>query len=106
LDGTCIRDYIHVVDLAKGHVAAINKMRPGVSIYNLGSGKGTSVLEMIAAFENASGRKLPHKMVDRRAGDLPEMYADPAKAYKELGWKTELTVEDAMRDTIAYLNNL
>ena len=105
-DGTCIRDYIHVVDLAKGHVAAINKMRPGVSIYNLGSGKGTSVLEMIAAFENASGRKLPYKMVDRRAGDLPEMYADPAKAYKELGWKTELTVEDAMRDTIAYLNSL
>lgn len=106
LDGTCIRDYIHVVDLAKGHVAAINKMKPGVSIYNLGSGKGTSVLEMIAAFENASGRKLPHKMVDRRAGDLPEMYADPTKAYKELGWKTELTVEDAMRDTIAYLNSL
>lgn len=106
LDGTCVRDYIHVVDLAKGHVAAINKMRPGVSIYNLGSGKGTSVLEMIAAFENASGRKLPHKMVDRRAGDLPEMYADPTKAYRELGWKTELTVEDAMRDTIAYLNNL
>ena len=106
LDGTCVRDYIHVVDLAKGHVAAINKMKPGVSIYNLGSGKGTSVLEMIAAFENASGRKLPHKMVDRRAGDLPEMYADPTKAYKELGWKTELTVEDAMRDTIAYLNNL
>lgn len=105
-DGTCLRDYIHVVDLAKGHVAAIEKMKPGVAIYNLGTGKGTSVLEMIAAFEKASGEKLPHKIVERRAGDLPEMYADPAKAEKELGWKTELTVEDAMRDTMSYLNSL
>ena len=105
-DGTCIRDYIHVVDLARGHVAAIDKIKPGVSIYNLGSGKGTSVLEMIAAFEEASGKKLPHKIVGRRAGDLPEMFADPSKALKELGWKTELTVKDAMKDTISYLNNL
>lgn len=105
-DGTCLRDYIHVVDLAKGHVAAINEIKPGVSIYNLGTGKGTSVLEMIAAFEKASGKKLPYKITERRAGDLPEMFADPSKAEKELGWKTELTVEDAMRDTISYLNNL
>ena len=105
-DGTCLRDYIHVVDLAKGHVAAINEIKPGVSIYNLGTGKGTSVLEMIAAFEKASGKKLPYKITERRAGDLPEMFADPSKARKELGWKTELTVEDAMRDTISYLNNL
>lgn len=105
-DGTCLRDYIHVVDLAKGHVAVINKMKPGVLIYNLGTGKGTSVLEMIKAFEEASGEKLPYKIVGRRAGDLPEMYADPTKAERELGWKTELTVEDAMRDTISYLNNL
>ncbi len=105
-DGTGIRDYIHVVDLAKGHVAAIEKIKPGVSIYNLGTGKGTSVLEMIAAFEKASGKKLPYKVVGRRAGDLAEIYADPAKAEKELGWKTELTVEDAMRDTMNYLNNL
>ncbi|MBR3115791.1 UDP-glucose 4-epimerase GalE [Candidatus Saccharibacteria bacterium] len=105
-DGSGVRDYIHVVDLAKGHVAAIDKMEPGVLIYNLGSGKGTSVFEMIAAFEEASGKKLPYKVVGRRAGDLAEIYADPSKAKKELGWKTELTVEDAMRDTMCYLNNL
>ena len=105
-DGSGIRDFIHVVDLAKGHVAAIEKMKPGVSIYNLGTGKGTSVFEMIAAFEKASGKRLPYKVVGRRAGDLAEMYADPSKAEKELGWKTELTIEDAMRDTMNYLNNL
>ncbi len=106
LDGTCLRDYIHVVDLAKGHVAAINGIKPGVSIYNLGTGKGTSVFEMIKAFEKASKKKLPYKVVGRRVGDLAEIYADPSKAERELGWKTELTVEDAMRDTITYLNNL
>ncbi len=105
-DGSGIRDYIHVVDLAKGHVAAISKMKPGVSIYNLGSGKGTSVLEMVAAFEKASGKKLPYKIVGRRAGDLAEIYADPSKAERDLGWKTELTIDDAMRDTINYLNSL
>ena len=106
VDGSGVRDYIHVVDLAKGHVAAIDKMKPGVLIYNLGTGKGTSVFEMIKAFEKASGKELPYKVVGRRAGDLAEMYADPSKAEKELGWKTELTVEDAMRDTMSYLNNL
>ena len=105
-DGSGIRDFIHVVDLAKGHVAVIDKMKPGVLIYNLGTGKGTSVFEMIKAFEKASGKKLPYKVVERRAGDLAEIYADPTKAEKELGWKAELTVEDAMRDTICYLNNL
>ena len=105
-DGSGVRDFIHVVDLAKGHVAAIDKMKPGVLIYNLGTGKGTSVFEMIAAFERASGKKLPYKVVERRAGDLAEIYADPSKAEKELGWKAELTVEDAMRDTMSYLNSL
>lgn len=105
-DGSGVRDYIHVVDLAKGHVAAIEKMKPGVLIYNLGTGKGTSVLEMIKAFEKASGKKLPYKIAPRRAGDLAEIYADPTKAEKELGWKAELTIEDAMRDTMSYLNNL
>lgn len=105
-DGSGIRDFIHVVDLAKGHVAAIDKMKPGVLIYNLGTGKGTSVFEMIAAFDKASGKKLPYKVVERRPGDLAEIYADPTKAEKELGWKAELTVEDAMRDTINYLNSL
>ena len=105
-DGTGIRDYIHVVDLAKGHVASMEKMAPGVSIYNLGSGKGTSVKEMIATFEKASGEKLPFKIAPRRAGDLAELVANVAKANRELDWKTELTIEDAMRDTIKYLNNL
>ena len=104
VDGTGVRDYIHVVDLAKGHVAAVKKMKPGISIYNLGTGKGTSVLEMIKAFEEASGQKLPYEIVGRRAGDLAEIYANPSKAEKELGWKTEKTVEDAMRDTIKYLD--
>lgn len=105
VDGTGVRDYIHVVDLAKGHVAAIEKMEPGISIYNLGTGKGTSVLEMVAAFEKASGKKLPYKVVARRAGDLAEIYANPSKAEKELGWKAELTIEDAMNDTINYLKH-
>lgn len=102
-DGTGMRDYIHVVDLAKGHVAAIERMKPGVSIYNLGTGKATSVLEMVAAFEDASGKKLAYKVVGRRAGDLPKIFANPKKAKEELGWETELTIEDAMNDTINYL---
>ena len=106
IDGSGVRDYIHVVDLAKGHVKAIEHMKPGIAIYNLGTGKGTSVFQMIGAFEKASGEKLPYKIVERRAGDLAEMYADPSKAEKELGWKAELTVEDAMKDTLNYLNNL
>lgn len=104
-DGTCIRDYIHVVDLAKGHLAALEKAPGGFQVYNLGSGKGTSVLEMIAAFEKASGKELPYKIVGRRAGDLPEMFANPEKALAELGWKTELTIDDAMEDTLRFLDN-
>ena len=104
VDGTGMRDYIHVVDLAEGHVAAIEHMKPGVLIYNLGTGKATSVLEMISAFEKESGKKLPYKIVGRRPGDLATIFANPEKAFKELGWKTKLTIEDAMRDTINYLN--
>ena len=104
-DGTCVRDYIHVVDLAKGHLAAMKGLKPGVSIYNLGSGKGTSVLEMIQAFDKASGEKLPYKIGERRAGDLAMMYANPSLALKELGWKTELDINDAMEDTLRYLKN-
>ena len=104
-DGTGIRDFIHVVDLAKGHVAAIENLKPGISIYNLGTGKGTSVLEMINAFEKASGKKLPYAFSDRRPGDLAEIYADPSKAKKELGWKAELDIEDAMKDTLKFLGH-
>ncbi len=104
-DGTCLRDYIHVVDLAKGHVAAISAMKPGVLVYNLGSGKPSSVLEMVHAFEKANGKKLPTKIGPRRDGDLPEFYADPSKAERELGWKTERSVDDMMHDTLAFLNH-
>ena len=102
-DGTCMRDYIHVVDLAKGHVAAVAKMKSGIKIYNLGCGTPKSVFEMVGAFEKASGKKLPHKVTNRRAGDLAEFYADPTKAKEELDWETELTIEDAMNDTLKYL---
>lgn len=99
-DGSCIRDYIHVVDLARGHIAALKNMRTGVKIYNLGSGRGTSVLEMVDLFEKISGKPLPHKIVKRRDGDLGELIADPALANRELDWKTELSVEDAVRDAL------
>lgn len=99
-DGTGIRDYIHVVDLAKGHVATIKKLltNPGLVIYNLGTGKGTSVLEMVKAFEEATGVHIPYTIEGIRAGDVAENYANCDKAYKELGWKAELTVLDACRD--------
>lgn len=99
-DGTAIRDYIHVVDLAKGHIAALNKLEdnPGYVVYNLGSGKGTSVLEMVNAFKKATGVDIPYQIEGRRPGDIAVSYANCDKALEELGWKTELTVEDACRD--------
>ncbi len=103
-DGTGMRDYIHVVDLARGHVAAMRNMKPGVSIYNLGTGEATSVLQMVSAFETASGKKLPYVLAPRRVGDLAKVFADASKAERELGWKTELTITDAMNDTINFLN--
>ena len=104
-DGTCRRDYIHVVDLAKGHVVALDHMENGVQIFNLGTGRPASVKEMIRAFNEASGKELPYKIVGRRAGDLDEFWANPDKANKVLGGKAELTIADAMRDTINYLNH-
>ena len=99
-DGTGVRDYIHVVDLAKGHVAAIKGMEKieGVGIYNLGTGTGYSVLEMIHAFEKACGKELPYVIDPRRPGDIAQCYADPAKAKNELGWKADKTLEDMCRD--------
>lgn len=102
-DGTCIRDFIHVVDLAKGHLAALEKMNNGIQIYNLGSGYGTSVAEIIKAFDKESGMELPRRVVARREGDLAEFYADPTLAEEKLGWKTELSIEDVMRDTLKFL---
>ena len=97
-DGTGVRDYIHVVDLAKGHIAALNNMKPGVNIYNLGTGKGISVLELVHAFEKVNKVKVPYKIVGRRPGDLAVAYADASKAKKELNWETKLTLEDMVRD--------
>lgn len=105
-DGSCKRDFIHVSDLALGHVAALERMRDGVAVYNLGSGKATSVFEIISLFEKASGEKLPVKVGERRAGDLAEFFADPSLAKEELDWETKLSVEDAIRDTLNYLKNL
>lgn len=104
-DGTCIRDYIHVVDLAKGHVKALQKAPSGLNVYNLGSGKGVSVLELVNTFEKVNNLKVNYKIVDRRPGDLPEFYADSTKALKELGWKTNKTLEDICKDTWNYQKN-
>jgi UDP-glucose 4-epimerase len=90
-DGSGVRDYIHVVDLAVGHLAALRKLaeNPGVAAYNLGTGQGYSVLEMVAAFERASCKHIPYRIVGRRPGDIAETYADPAKARGELGWSAQ-----------------
>ena len=105
-DGTCIRDYIHVVDLALGHLKSMQAFeKTGTSIYNLGSGRGTSVLEIMHAFEEANHAALPHRFADRRPGDLAEIFADPSKAKRELNWETTHTIEDAMRDMINFLDS-
>lgn len=104
-DGTGVRDYIHVVDLAKGHVQALKKMKQGLKVYNLGSGKGVSVLELVTTFEKVNNIKLNYKIAQRRPGDLPEYFADSQKALKELDWKTEKTIEDICRDAWNYEKN-
>ncbi|MDF2803978.1 MAG: UDP-glucose 4-epimerase GalE [Anaerocolumna sp.] len=104
IDGTGVRDYIHVVDLAEGHVAAIEKLSKGVHIYNLGTGKGTSVLEIVKAFEEINNIKIPYEIVNRRPGDIAECYADVSKAKRELGWKTKLSIEDMVRDAWRFEN--
>lgn len=105
IDGTGVRDYIHVVDLAKGHVKAIENAPDGLNIYNLGAGRGISVLELVNAFERVNNVKVNYKIVDRRPGDVAENYADPTKALNELGWKTEKTVEDICRDSWNFEKN-
>jgi len=100
-DGTCIRDYIHVVDLAKAHVVALNRLlnnknKTNYETFNLGTGKGSSVLEVINAFERVSGQKLNYKIVDRREGDITAAYADTNNANNELGWSSQLSLDDAM----------
>lgn len=106
-DGSCIRDFINVVDLAKAHVMAIkrmmeNKSKSQIETFNLGTGIGLSVKELIAAFENSTGVKVPHKIVGRRAGDIEKVWADPRLANTELGWRAEISIEDTMRSAWAW----
>ena len=108
-DGTGIRDYIHVVDLAKAHISGIKKLeedKKGMHIYNLGTGKGYSVLDMINAFEKANNVKVNYKITDRRSGDIAISYADASKAEKELHWKAELSLEDMCRDSFMFTKNI
>jgi UDP-glucose 4-epimerase len=98
IDGTGVRDYIHVVDLAKGHVKAIENLKDGVNIYNLGTGSGTSVLELVNAFMKVNGINVPYEIVGRRPGDIATCFADASKAERELNWKAELGIEEMVRD--------
>ena len=105
-DGTGVRDYIHVVDLAKGHVAALEKLdkeQKGLFIYNLGTGNGYSVLDMVKGFEKATGKKVPYKIVPRRPGDIATCYADPKKAKEELGWEAKKDINDMCKDSWKYI---
>jgi len=107
-DGTGVRDYIHVVDLAKGHLKALDRLAKddtGVFIYNLGTGNGYSVLDIIHAFEKENGVTIKYKITDRRPGDIATCYANPTKALKELGWKAEKTLEDMVKDAWNFESN-
>lgn len=106
IDGTGVRDYIHVVDLAKGHVKAIENLDKGVNIYNLGTGRGTSVLELVNSFIKVNGIDVPYEIVGRRPGDIATCFADASKAERELSWKAELGIEEMVRDAWKFeMNN-
>ena len=105
-DGTGVRDYIHVVDLAKGHIKALEKLekeQEGLYIYNLGTGHGVSVLDMVKGFEKATGKEVPYKIAPRRPGDIAICYADPTKAKEELGWSAEKNIDDMCKDSWNYI---
>jgi UDP-glucose 4-epimerase len=106
IDGTGVRDYIHVVDLAKGHLCALKSNKFGVHLYNLGTGKGTSVLELVNAFMKVNKVNIPYEIIDRRPGDVAISYADASKAKNELGWEPELAIEDMIRDSWNFEKNL
>src|SRR5690606_28444564 len=110
-DGTCIRDYIHVMDLARAHVVALerlmaNNTKENYDVFNLGTGKGSSVLEVINAFEKVSGQKLPYKIVERRDGDITAAYADTQKANEVLGWKSQESLEEALSSAWTWENKV
>ena len=102
-DGTGVRDYIHVVDLAKGHVKALENNAQGLFIYNLGTGKGYSVLDLVNTFEKVNNVHIPYKITERRAGDVAQCYANPSKAKKELGWEAEFNIEDMCKDSYNFI---
>lgn len=101
-DGTGVRDYIHVVDLAAGHVCALEHMKEGVSVYNLGTGHGYSVLDVVKAYGKACGKEIPYEIKPRRAGDIAQCYSDPSKAERELGWKAQYGIEEMCRDSFEW----
>jgi UDP-glucose 4-epimerase len=105
VDGTGVRDYIHVMDLAEGHVAALNNLTAGVHIYNLGTGQGTSVLQLVKTFEEVNGIKVPYEIVDRRPGDIAKCYADASKAKRELGWTAKRGIKEMVRDAWRFEKN-
>lgn len=105
IDGTGVRDYIHVMDLAEGHLAALNKIKPGTNIYNLGTGQGTSVLELIKAFEEANNVTVPYKIVSRRPGDIATCYANVTKAKNELGWSAKRDIVKMCQDAWRFEKN-
>lgn len=98
VDGTGVRDYVHVVDLAEGHVAAVEKLTVGVHIYNLGTGRGISVLQLVKAFEKVNAVRVPYEIIERRPGDIAQCYADASKAKRELGWTAKRGIEEMCRD--------
>ena len=107
-DGTAIRDYIHILDLAQGHLIALKYLRdhqPGVGAWNLGTGKGSTVFQMIKAFSAVVGRDLPYEVVGRRQGDVLDLTANPTRANQELGWKAERTLEEACKDLWRWTEN-
>ena len=106
-DGTGVRDYIHVVDLARAHIKALDRFEldAGVEIFNVGTGRGYSVLEIIRAFEDASGKKIPYKIVDRRPGDIATCYADPSKAKSQLGWNAKYGIAEMCSDAWRWQRN-
>ncbi len=106
IDGTGVRDYIHVIDLAKGHVKALENTKKAINIYNLGTGKGTSVLQLIQAFEKENQMKIPYEVVERRAGDIATSYANAQKAKEELNWEATKTINDMVKDSWKFEKNI
>ena len=105
-DGTGVRDFIHVLDLAAGHFAALKALeKEGASVYNLGTGNGYSVLDMVHTFERVNGMKIPYQITDRRPGDIGECYADATKAFEEIGWKAERGLEEMCRSAWIFETN-